>query len=170
MEVFEAVRTILAVRSYRKGEISEEVVQKIVAAAHLTASSINKQPWHFIVVREPETLKELGNLAKTGPYTADASLAIVVAIEKDSPFGVSDASRAVQDMMLTAWAEGVGSNWVGFRNLEDVGRRLGVPEQFEVLAIIPFGYPDKPVGRGKKKRKPLSEVVSSERFGQPFGG
>jgi len=37
-----------------------------------------------------------------------------------------------------------------------------------VLAVIPFGYPARPVGRGKKKRKPLGEVVSAERFGQPF--
>lgn len=169
MEVFEAIRTILAVRSYQDKPVPEEVVKKIVEAARLTASSINLQPWHFIVVQNKETLRQLlGRLAKTGPYIAGAALAVAVAIEKESRYAVSDASRAIQDMMLTAWADGVGSNWVGFENLEEIGNLLGDPSQMELLAVIPFGYPAKPVGRGKKNRKPLDEVVSRERYGQPF--
>jgi len=69
---------------------------------------------------------------------------------------------------LTAWEAGVGSNWVGFFGLEAVKPVLGIPENLEVLAIVPFGYPDYPVGKGIKKRKPLEEVVSKDRFGQPF--
>ena len=168
MEVFEAIRTILAVRSYQNKPVPEEVVQRIVDAGHLTASSINLQPWHFVVVQDNETLRQVGSLAKTGPYTAEAALAIVVAVEKDSRFSVSDASRAIQDMMLTAWAEGVGSNWVGFGGLEKVGSLLGIPSEMDVLAIIPFGYPATAVGRGYKNRKPLAEVASRERYGQPF--
>jgi len=97
-----------------------------------------------------------------------APLAIAVAIEKRSPFGVSDASRAVQDMMLTGWAEGLGSNWDGFHGLDEVAKLLAVPADHDVLAIVPFGYPIDAIGRGKKQRKPLNEVVSRERFGQPF--
>jgi nitroreductase len=91
-----------------------------------------------------------------------------VAYEKDNRFGVSDASRAIQDMMLTAWDAGVGSSWTGFGGLEEAARFLGLPDPLELLAVIPFGYPAQPVGRGKKKRKPRSEVVSRERFGRPF--
>jgi nitroreductase len=54
-------------------------------------------------------------------------------------------------MMLTAWAEGVGSNWVGFMGMTDVKPVLGIPDEFDVLAIIPFGYPVKAVGKGRKK-------------------
>ncbi|CCF85601.1 nitroreductase family protein [Nitrolancea hollandica] len=168
MDAFEDIRTILPVRSYQDTPVPEEVVRRIVEAARLTASSINLQPWHFIVVEEKETLRQLGRLARTGPYIAEAPLAVVVAIDKDSRFGVSDASRAIQDMMLAAWAEGIGSNWVGFGGLEAVGRLLDIPAGMEVLAIIPFGYPAEAIGRGKKKRKPLNEVVSRERYGQPF--
>lgn len=168
MDAFEAIRTILAVRSYQDKPVPEEVVRKIVEAARLTASSINLQPWHFVVVEDKETLRQLGRLAKTGPYIAEAPLAVVVAIEQDSRFGVSDASRAIQDMMLTAWDYGVGSNWVGFGGLEAVGRLLDIPAGMKVLAIVPFGYPVEAIGRGIKKRKPLNEVVSRERYGQPF--
>jgi len=167
MEVFEAVRTILAIRDYQDKPVPPETVRRIVEEGRLTGSSMNRQPWHFIVVQDRDSLRQLGALAKTGPYIAQAALAIVVAIQR-TPFSVSDGSRAIQSMMLSAWSEGVGSNWVGFMGLTEVKPLLGIPADVDVLAIIPFGYPAKPVGKGKKNRKPLSEVVHLERFGQPF--
>ncbi|HZB96188.1 MAG TPA: nitroreductase family protein, partial [Herpetosiphonaceae bacterium] len=77
-------------------------------------------------------------------------------------------SRAIQSMMLTAWAEGVGSNWVGFRGLEEIKSLLGIPDELDLLAILPLGYPAEAVGKGKKQRKPLGEVAYRERYGQPF--
>jgi len=116
MEVFDAVRTVLAIRQFQDKPIPEAVIQQIVEAAHVTASSINGQPWHFVVVQDKEMLRQLATLARTGPYIAQAPLAIVVGMEQ-SPYAVSDASRAIQDMILTAWSQGIGSNWVGFENL-----------------------------------------------------
>src|SRR5579871_6174389 len=134
MDTFEAVRTMLAVRSYEDRPVPEELVRRIVEAGHLSASSMNLQPWHFVVVQEHGTLRRLGELAKTGPYIAQAPLAIAVVIE-DTRFAVSDASRAIQSMMLTAWSEGVGSNWVGFGGLEAIKPVLHIPEKSDLLAI-----------------------------------
>jgi len=167
VEVFDAVRTVLAVRSYRDSSVPPDTVRQIVEAGRLTASSMNGQPWHFIVVENRDTIRQLGRLARTGPYVAQAPLAVVVAIE-ETRFAVSDASRAIQSMVLTAWSEGVGSNWVGFHGLTEVKPLLGIPDNLDVLAIIPFGYPAQAYGRGKKERKALSEVAHRERFGQPF--
>jgi nitroreductase len=166
MEVFEAVRTVLAVRSYQQKAVPPDIVRRIVEAGRLTGSAMNAQPWHFIVVENTETLRQLGTLARTGPYVAQAPLAVVVAIER-TKFAVSDASRAIQSMILTAWSDGVGSNWVGFFGLDEVKSLLSIPDNLDVLAIVPFGYPAQNIGKGKKKRKPLSEVVHHERFGQP---
>lgn len=168
METFEAVRTMLAVRRYQDTPISAELVQRIVEAGHLSASSMNLQPWRFIVVQDREALKTLGGLAKTGPYAAEAPLAIAVAIEKKSKFAVSDASRAIQSMMLTAWSEGVGSNWIGFGGLDEIHDFLVIPAELDLLAVVSFGYPVEAVGRGKKNRKPLGEIAFRERYGQPF--
>ena len=168
MDVFEAVRTVLAVREYRPDPISQEIVARIVEAGRLTASSMNRQPWHFVVVDDKSTLQRMGELAKTGPYIAQAPLAVVVTVAKGSRFGVSDGSRAIQSMALTAWAEGVGSNWVGFLGLEEIQALLGIPDEYEILAVVPFGYPARAVGQGKKNRKPLAEVASRNRFGEPF--
>ena len=167
MDVFEAIRTLLAVRRYRDKPVPDTVLRRILEAGRLTASAKNAQPWHFIVVQHWETLRQLGGLARTGPYVAQAPLAIVVAVDK-TPFAVSDASRAIQSMLLTGWADGVGSNWVGFGGLDEIKALLHIPAALDVLAVLPFGYPVESVGRGKKERKPLETVAHRERYGQPF--
>ncbi len=167
MEVFESVRTVLAVRSYQDKPVPADVITRIVEAGRLTASSMNGQPWHFIVVENRDMLRRLAVAARTGPYIAQAPLAIVVVIDR-TRFAVSDASRAIQSMILTAWSEGVGSNWVGFVGMLDLNALLGIPDTLDVLAVLPFGYPVQPGGQGKKRRKPASEVVHRERFAQPL--
>lgn len=167
MDVFEAVRTVLAVRNYQDTPVPPEVIRRIVEAGQLTASSMNGQPWHFIVVKDRAMLRRLAEAARTGPYIAQAPLAIVVVIER-TRFAVSDGSRAIQSMVLAAWAEGVGSNWVGFAGMPEVNALLGIPEHLDVLAVLPFGYPTEPGGQGKKRRKPLALVAHRERFGQPW--
>jgi nitroreductase len=169
VDVFEAVRTLLAVRRYQDKPVPDEVIRRIVDSAHLTGSSRNLQPWHFIVVQDKEMLRKLGSMAPSGPYIADASFAVVVVIE-ESIFSVSDGSRAIQSMLLTAWDEGVGSNWVGFTGrYDEVKGLLGIPAEMEILALLPFGYPEATnLGKGKKNRKPFGEGVHRERFGQPF--
>ena len=71
-------------------------------------------------------------------------------------------------MILVAWGEGVGSNWTGFGGLEGVREKVNLPDLYEVLAVIPFGYPKRAVGKGVKKRKPLGEVVSVQQAGNPI--
>jgi nitroreductase len=166
--VFDAVRTVLAIREYRDRRVGDDLIRRIVEAGRLTASSMNRQPWHFVVVRDRDRLRELGALVASGPYIAQASFAVVAAYETESPFGISDLSRAIQSMVLTAWDEGVGSNWTGFGGLDAVRQHVGLGEGYTVLAVVPFGYPAKPVGLGRKNRKPLGEVASAERVGTAF--
>ncbi len=148
MEVFEAIRTLLAVGQYRDRPVSAAVVRRIVEAGRLTGSAKNAQPWHFVVVENRETLKKLGALARSGPYTAQAALAMAVTIDR-TPFAVSDASRAIHAMLLMAWSEGVGSNWVGFGGMDEVKTLLQIPAELDLLAVLPFGYPAKTLKRGK---------------------
>ena len=170
MDVFEAVRTILAVRQYKPDPVPDDVVRRVLEAGRLSASASNRQPWHFVVVQDRDTLGKIAEIVTTGPYIAAAPLAIVVATEKSS-WGLSDASRAIQSMLLTAWADGVGSNWAGGPGILDgLKPLLGIPDDLDVVAALPFGYPAVPVGSGKKVRKPLREIAHKERFGVPFDG
>ena len=107
-------------------------------------------------------LQKLGKAVRTGPYIAQAPTAIAVAFERESPYGASDVSRAMQSMVLAAWEEGVGSNWAGFGGLDDAAKLLAFRTEYEVFAVLPFGYPKRRIGRGKKNRKAMGEVVSRE--------
>jgi nitroreductase len=168
METFESVRTVLAVREFQEKAVPDSVIHQIIESARLTASSQNGQPWHFIVVGNRDTLVTLGSIMQSGRSNAQAAFSVVVAIEKSSPFGVSDASRAIQSMVLTAWAAGIGSNWTGWVGMTEVASLLGIPETLDVIAVVPFGYPAQVRTGGKKRRKALHEVAHHERFGQPF--
>jgi nitroreductase len=156
MDVFEAVRTVLAVRRYDSRPVPRETIDRIVEAGRLTASSMNGQPWHFVVVTEREGLERLSDAVRSGRYVRGAA------------FAISDGSRAIQSMILTAWDEGVGSNWTGFLGLDEARTSLGIPGDYDVLAVLPFGYPAEARRAGKKARKPIGEVASSERFGTPY--
>jgi nitroreductase len=169
MDAFEAVRTLLAVRNYQDKPVPEDSLRRILEAGRLTGSSMNGQPWHFLVIQNRDTLRQLGLLLRTGPYVAQAPLAIVVALDH-TPYAVSDASRAIQSMLLTAWRDGLGSNWVGFGGLDQIKPLLGIPAEVDVFAVLPIGYPrDDRLGRGKKRRKVLPEVAYREQWGQPLG-
>ena len=98
--VFETVRTVLAVREFEDRPIPDDLLHHIVEAGRLTASSMNLQPWHFVLVTSRDGLRELGAQISTGRYVAGSAAAIVVAYERDSEYGVSDASRAIQSMVL----------------------------------------------------------------------
>ena len=167
MEAFDAIRTLLAVREYQDRPIPDDVVARILEAARLTASASNRQHWDFVVVRDKETLRAIGERASSGRYIATAPLAIAV-LAPESPIGYIDGARAAQDMMLAAWDAGVGSVWVGNVNTPELRSLLNVPDNRMILTIIPFGYPVKKLGAGRKARKPLSEIAHLERYGQPY--
>ena len=168
MNVFETVSTVLAVRAYQSKPIPKEQVQRILEAGRLTGSGSNQQPCHFIVVDDPVELQKLAELVKSGPYVAQAPVAIVVVIDR-VPLAESDGSRAIQSMLLTAWSEGIGTNWVGYTGMKGVNEFLNIPDDKDVLAILPLGYPVKQLGQGKKKRKALSEIAFHGKYGKPLG-
>jgi nitroreductase len=168
MDIFEAVRTVRAIRHYRPDSVPVDALSRILEAARLTGSSMNAQPWHFIVVEDRATIDQLATVYEYGHYISEAPLVIAVLIERGQRFAVSDASRAIQSMVLTAWSEGIGSNFVGFFGLEAARPMVGAPESHEIFALLPFGYPLHPPSTSRKKRKPLAEIASRERFGEPY--
>src|SRR3989475_13028950 len=116
MEVFEAVRTVLAVRSYKETPVPPDVIRRIVESGRLTGSSMNGQPWHFIVGRNRETLRQLGRLARSGPDIAQAPLAVVLAI-KPTKDPASNPSRRIPSVSLTPRGAGVAPNCGGVPGL-----------------------------------------------------
>ena len=169
MEVYECIRSRLSVREFKPDPVPESLVTRTLQAGRWSPSSDNHQPWHFIVIRDRETLKEAVRVGQIKPFVADAPMAIAIVMDNyDRP--LLDAGRALQQMQLMAWSEGVGSCFVGVPpdNVPMLKRLLGVPDDLELITVMPFGFPaDSVKGKGKR-RKPLSQIAHSERFGQPY--
>ena len=172
MDVFEAIRTRRSIRSFESTPIPEEKVMRILEAGRLAPSAGNVQPWHFIVVRDAEKRNRLSK-GRWAKFLAEAPLVIVgCGDERASPrWFMVDVAIAMQNMVLGAIGEGLGTCWVGSFNEEEVKELLKIPENYRVVALLAMGYPREKLDiTGKilhiiRRRKRLSEIVSFEEFG-----
>ena len=172
MNVLEAIKTRRSVRKYKPGPIPDEDLKEILTAAQLAPSAGNKQPWRFVVVRDPETKKKLGEITRGQTWISDAGVVVVaLAMDKKSPevyerWAERDVMTAVEHMVLAAWSLGYGTCWIGAFYEDRVKELLGIPEEMTVINLLPIGVPDqRPEPRG---RKPLDEIFLEEKFGQPL--
>ena len=168
MDVYECIRSRRTVRDYKPDPIPQELVRRILQAGRWAPSSSNTQKWYFIVVQDRQTLAALGKIATHGPFIAQAPLAIAVVMD-DAPRPQLDAGRALQQMELMAWSEGVGMCFVGVREADQqraLKDLLKIPEAMELITVLPFGYrSDSPKGPGTP-RKAFADIVHWERFGE----
>ena len=170
MEVFDCIRNRRTVREFRPDPIPEEVLRKILQAGRWAPSSSNSQPWHFVVVQDPATLKRLGEIATQGTFVASAPVVIAIVME-NAPRPQLDAGRAIQQMELVAWSEGLGTCFVGVRQEEQqraVKSLLGIPAELELITVMPYGYRVTGTQRVGTPRKAISEMVHREKFGQMY--
>ena len=168
MEVYEAIRSRVAVREFKPEPVPEAVIRKILLAARWAPSQRNRQPWHFIVVQEPEMLQRIGELASSGDYIAHAPMAIALVMEAGARNPTFDPARAIENMILTAWAEGIGTSYVQIMDRNKIKELLAIPEEMEMFTVMPYGYPTPAAAVAGKRRKSLDEIAHRERFGQPY--
>ena len=168
MEVYECVRTRRTVRKYKVEAVPDGVIRRVLNAARWAPSSRNQQPWHLVVVRNREALAQIGQIAGTGSFIAEAPLTIAVVMENaDQP--QMDGGRALQQMEIMAWSEGLGTCFVTLTEEErqKIVELLKIPAALDLITVLPFGYrPADFRGRGTP-RKPLSAMVHSETFVNP---
>ena len=131
----------------------------------------NTQPWHFVVVRARETIAAFGRIATQGTFIGQAPLAIAIVMAHAGRPQL-DAGRALQQMELMGWSEGLGTCFVGIRAQEQqeaIKALLGIPEEMELLteSSCPFlGYGSQ--GAKAETRKPMAEIAHSETFGTAY--
>jgi len=174
MEFEGLIRRRSMIRAFRPDSVPEELVQKLLRNAVRAPSAGHLQPWEFIVVREAETKRRLGEAALGQMFIAHAPVVIVTCrnLERNAwRYGVRgrhfysliDASFASLMILLTARNDGLGACFVGAYRDDEVVRILGLPRDVRPVGIIPIGWPAE--GPTKAERIPLAQVVHRERFG-----
>jgi nitroreductase len=171
VSVLDIIMSRKSIRRYREDPIPDEVFLRVMEAARLAPSGKNLQPWKFIVIREKEMKRSLAEASRGQLFMAGAPVILAACGCPDMSYPRQgnymkswpiDVTIALQHLMLQAEEEGLGTCWIGAFEEKDVKRLLHVPEDWRVLALTPLGFPAQvPDDRG---RKPLSEIVSYEKF------
>lgn len=176
MDFLELVKHRQSTRAYdTTRSVDREIISRILEAARLAPSACNAQPWHFIVVDEPELKNKVADAASArllgmNHFTKQAPVHIVVVEEKvnissgiggivkDKHFAFLDIGIAAAHICLAAEAEGLGSCILGWFSETKMKKLLGIPNSKRVVLDIVIGYPAQDLR--EKRRKPISEVVS----------
>ena len=150
-----------SVRHYKKKAVSEEVMKNILEAGRLAPSANNLQPWHFIVVTD-QKLKEGLIRGTWNRFIKDAPVVIVGCGDRRDKWSTVDVAIALENMVIAAAAQGVGSCWIGDFDEGKVKKLLNIPNHLKVIAMITLGYPDEEPEMPSKKK--LEEIVHYNGF------
>ena len=161
------LRGLRQVRQFGPEPVPDAAIQDILEVARWTGSGMNRQPWEFVVVRNPDTLQAIAQAEGQGSHLAGANAAIVVVTEGSGGIETYDEGRLAERMLLAAAAHGVGAGIWWFKDGGVAAKRLlGIPDDRHVRTAISLGYPPADDARPKRAdaRKPLAELVHQERY------
>jgi nitroreductase len=153
-------------RSYTERPIPDEVATRILDAGRLAGSAANRQPWTFLAVEDDTRKRRVAEAVYAARNVLEASL--VVAIATPGGGRAMDVGRAMQNMMLVAWNEGVVSCPNGVADAELAAAALDLEGDLQAVIVLSFGYPRRPQDpesrsaedwSAEANRRPLEEVV-----------
>ena len=167
MDVIKAIRERRSIRKYKSTEVEPEKIDTILQAGRWAPSASNRQPWHFIIVRDQSIRSKLADAHDYGQFMAESPVVIVVLGDpaKHPRYHLADPHNAVQNMLLAAYHEGLSTRWMGVRDtsIEPRFRKiLNIPEDLRVICSISVGYGDQ---ESTSNRFPLDDIVSWETYG-----
>ena len=178
MDLYEVLQSRRSVRKYTPEQVEEHKLEKILEAARISPSWSNLQCWKFIVVRDPEKKKQLADsmpdknpakkaVGETAPIVIVLCADPVASGKQDNKdYYLLDAGLAMQQLMLAAHAEGLGTCWVAWFDEAKARKACAVPPEYRVVAMTPLGIPEKQPST--RPRKDLTEIVYSEEWGKPL--
>lgn len=173
MHIPDSISERRSVRAFTDREITDEEAELLVEAACLAPSAGNLQPWEFIVVRDQGVKRRLVDAAHGQSFIFTAPVVFVVCAVpgRSAPrygsrgrelYCLQDTAAAVQNLLLTARANGLGGCWVGAFDERRAGEALGLPEGVRPVAIVPVGHPAESPSR--RPRRPVRQVLHRDRW------
>lgn len=160
-----------SIRNFESTPVEKEKLLYILEAARIAPSAVNFQPWQFLVVTDPEILKCV-QVVYPREWLVTAPVIIVAMGDHNrgwhrksdgKDFTDIDVAIAVDHLMLAATEQGLGSCWICNFDAEKCCDILNTPDNLEMIALIPIGYPViEP--KSAKKREPIDQLVHWNKF------
>ena len=176
MDFHELAKSRRSIRKYRAQPVEAEKLLRVLEAARAAPSAGNRQPWHFVVIRDQATRKLLKQTYDRDWFYGAPVIICACGGPSISPartdardFRDIDVAIAMDHLVLAAAAEGLGTCWIGAFDPEPLRRIIGIPDGIEPIVLTPLGYPDEsPLGRERRK---IDEIVHWDGWGgQPASG
>lgn len=168
MEFYEVVKTRRSIRSYKPDLIPEESMRRVVEATRIAPSGNNRQFWKFYIVENPEKKRAIAEESGGQMWISEAP-AVIVAVGYQIPYDrggymgeltfIMDVSIAFTHLILAARAEGLGTCWIGDFSNKGIKTVMRLPQEENVVAVTPIGYPDKGGFNENTKRKTMEEII-----------
>ena len=140
-----------SIRQYEEKPVPEERVRDVLEAAMAAPSAVAKDPWHFIILQDPEARDRLADGLPNGPHLRDAPAAVVVCGDLDrghrgeESFLLQDCSAAIENLLLAASMLGLGTCWLGIHpspeRIQHVRDLCRLPERVLPVSAITLGWP-----------------------------
>jgi nitroreductase len=166
------LRGVRQTRDFQDRPVPAELLREVLEVGRWSGSSRNSQPWEFVVVDDPATLRQLAEIVPYGKFLAGAALGIALVMHGTGSGQSLDAGRVAERMMIAAHARGLGAGLATLQGGEAERRALdllGVPAGHSLGVTLAFGYPAPKDPSAPKRpgagRRPLGEVVHYARFG-----
>ena len=170
MEFDKLIASRFSVRSYTNQKVDRSLILEILESARLAPSAVNFQPWHFVVITDPENLADFQEVY-TRAWFKEAPACIVVCADHSQSwkrksdgkdFADIDLAIVTDHLVLKATELGLGTCWVCNFNVQLTQQKLQLPNHIEPMVIVPIGYTtaEAPL----KSRKPISEIVHWGKF------
>ena len=112
-----------SIRKYTQTEVPDELIKKLLEAGMSAPSAGNQRPWHFVVIKDKETLAKLADVSPYAKMTKDAAMAILVCgdleLEHHQGFWVQDCSAATENILIEVAEEQLGAVWLGIYPIKE---------------------------------------------------
>ncbi len=153
MQVYDAITKRRSIRRFKQDSIPLDTLKKLLDAARVAPSASNLQPLHYILVVNPDlrkrifpALKWAGYISPQGtpPPGEEPAAYIVVLVNKNvarEDYQL-DAGAAIENAILAALEEGIGSCWLGAIDRHKIREILDVSDEFEIESVVALGYPN----------------------------
>lgn len=159
--LLDLIRQRRTIRRFTERSVTDEQIEALLEIAMCAPTRLNRQPWHFVVIRDSALQRNLAELLRIHPYLEQASAVIAVCgVPQASPTWLMDVSAATENLLLAATAMGLGAAWVGapdttLWNLleEHLHDTLRIPLDVRIPVLVAVGYPaENPPPHGRHDR------------------
>ncbi len=167
MDFLELAKNRYSCRSFLNKKVEKEKIEKILEAGRIAPTAVNYQPQRILVLQDEEKLSKLSECTR---YGWNAPVIMIICYDKNISWkrkfdgkdeGIVDAAIVATQMMLEIEDLGLGTTWIGYFDSQKVKEIYELPENYEVVAILPIGYKsdDSKPSEMHYKRNSLEEMT-----------